>query len=92
MNGIASGLILSLLGSDFPHFIELPSVGASGGILVAWRHSLGPAATVRIDNFCLSVQFSPDNNQPWWFTAVYGTQGDDNKLLFLQELREVYAA
>ena len=30
-------IILSTLGSDFLDFIAAPSVGASGGILVAWR-------------------------------------------------------
>lgn len=28
----------------------------------------------------------------WWLTCVYRPQGDDNKLLFLQELRDVRAA
>jgi len=37
MSGIPRGCILSLLGSDFPYWLELPSAGASGGILVAWR-------------------------------------------------------
>jgi exonuclease III len=32
--------ILSSLGSEFSNFFERPFVGASGGILVAWRHNL----------------------------------------------------
>lgn len=92
MAGISRGIILSMLGADFSHYAELPSAGASGGILIAWKHSLGPAATTRIDNHCLSVQFSPTNGQTWWFTGVYGPPGDDDKLVFLQELRDVRAA
>lgn len=75
MADISRGTILSMLGSDFSHFVELPSAGASGGILIAWKHTLGPAAAVRIDTHCLSVQFSPSNGQAWWFTGVYGPRG-----------------
>jgi exonuclease III len=92
MTKISRGTILSVLGSNFSHFTQLPSVGASGGILLAWKHNLGPAATVRIDNHCISVQFNPSDGHAWWFTGVYGSQGDDNKLQFLQELRDVRAA
>jgi exonuclease III len=60
MSGISQGLILSLLGSGFSHFVTPPSDGASGGVLLAWKHNLGPAAAVRVDNHCISVQFSSD--------------------------------
>jgi hypothetical protein len=33
--------MIRLLGPDFSNFIFLPSVGSSGGILVAWRNRLG---------------------------------------------------
>jgi hypothetical protein len=92
MPAISRRTVLSTLGSDFAHFVELPSAGASGGILVAWRSGLGAAVATRVDNFCLSVKFCPDNGQPWWLTCVYGPQGDDNKVLFLQELQDVRAA
>ena len=72
--------------------MELPSVGASGGILVAWRHALGPTTATRVDNFSVSVQFFPTNGHAWWLTCVYGPQGDENKVLFLQELREIRLA
>jgi len=86
MSGVSRGCILSMLGSDFSHWVELPASGASGGILVAWRHDLGPATATRIDDFSLSVQFSPVNSQAWWLTCVYGPQGNDNKILFIEEL------
>ena len=90
---LSRGTILAALGSDFTHFVELPSVGASGGILVAWRNELGPANATRVDSHCISVQFSPSAGQEaWWLTCVYGPQGDDNKVLFLLELRDVRAA
>jgi len=42
MSAISRQLILSMLGSDFDNnFICRPSIGASGGILIAWRRRLG---------------------------------------------------
>ena len=76
-----------MLGSDFSDFVELPAIGASGGILIAWRHGLGQARATRVDQYSVSIEFSPSGLQLWWLTCVYGPQGDDNKLLFLQELR-----
>lgn len=35
MNVIPRGTLLSMLGSDFSYHVELPSIAASGGILVA---------------------------------------------------------
>jgi hypothetical protein len=43
-----------------------------------------------MDNYSISIQFSPVNGVAWWLTCVYGPQGDDNKLLFLKELRIVF--
>lgn len=36
MAGVSHGIILSMLGTDFTNWVELPAVGASGGILIAW--------------------------------------------------------
>ena len=92
MSGIPRGCILSLLSSEFSYWMELPSIGASGGILVAWRQGLCPASATQVDNLSISIQFSPGSSQAWWLTCVYGPQGDDHKILFLQELRDVQAA
>jgi hypothetical protein len=81
-----------MLGSEFSHFVELPSVGTSGGILIAWKHCLGPAAVAKVGNHCLSIQVQPIDGQIWWFTSVYGPQGDANNLLFLEKLRDFRAA
>jgi hypothetical protein len=40
--------MLSMLGSDFSNFLVLPSLGASGGILVAWKHHLGAQALTEL--------------------------------------------
>jgi hypothetical protein len=79
-----------MFGSEFDNnFVYLPSAGASGGVLIAWRTRLGTLAASRIDLFSVSVQFGPENGVPWWLTVVYGPQGNDNKIAFLQELQSV---
>jgi hypothetical protein len=35
--------------------------------------------------------FSEQEGRNWWLTGVYGPQGDDEKVLFLQELRNIRA-
>lgn len=54
MSEISKESILSTIGSGFDHHIALPTVGASGGILIAWRHSIGPAGAHRIDSHLYS--------------------------------------
>jgi exonuclease III len=88
MAEVSRRLILSMLGSDFDNnSIFLPSVGASGGVLIAWRAALGMVGASRLDAYCASVQFCPENGEAWWLTCVYGPHGNEDKLSFLQELR-----
>jgi exonuclease III len=42
-----------------------------------------------MDAHYASVQFLPADGEPWWLTCVYGPQGDEDKINFLQELRSV---
>lgn len=85
-------ILLSALGSDFSDFVTAPSVGASGGILVAWRRHVKVSGVWRGDNYSVSIQFFQESGQTWWLTCVYGPQGNDEKNLFLQELRDIRAA
>jgi hypothetical protein len=45
----------------------------------------------RVDNFSVFVLFAEQEGRNWWLTGVYGPQGDDEKMLFLQELRNIRA-
>jgi hypothetical protein len=81
-------VLLAMLGTDFSGHIELPANGASG-VLVAWRRALRTTGQHRIDSFSVSVQFCPDGGQAWWATWVYGPQGNEEKIQFMQELREI---
>jgi len=90
MTTISRQHILSMLGCDFDsNYFYRPSVGASGGILIAWRGSLGVVQDSRVDNHCVSVQFCTASGSPWWFTGVYGPQDNQEKIQFLQELRDI---
>jgi hypothetical protein len=66
-NLIASSRItvLRILGPEFCNFVFLPSVGASGGIVVAWRDCLGSLWNSRIDSHSVSVQFCLSEGSPW---------------------------
>jgi exonuclease III len=92
MQPISRRDILSMLGVEFTEFVFLPSIGNSGGILVAWKRNIGHTRLQRIDNHCVSVQFCKQDGQPWWLTCVYGPQGNSEKIIFLQELRDARAA
>ena len=66
MNSVSRQTILSMLGTEFDNnFIFLPSAGASGGIVIAWRHHLGAVQASRVDSHSLSVQFCPNNGNAW---------------------------
>ena len=81
----------SAFGSDFSKFIEVPSAGASGGILVTWRWHIGVSGAQRVDNHSVTIQFSLADGQPWWLTCIYGPQGNEEKIQFLQELCNIRA-
>jgi exonuclease III len=83
MATVSQRVLLSMLGSDFSRHVELPAVGAGGGILVAWRNSVKAVGNSRIDAHSISVQFALEAGQTWWLTCVYGPQGNDEKILIL---------
>lgn len=92
MTTISRRTILSMLGADFDNnFLFLPSVGASGGILMAWRSKLGSIGASRTDSYSISVQFCPIEGEAWWLTCVYGPQSNDGKISFLNELHSIRA-
>jgi exonuclease III len=50
---VSRRVLLPMLGSDFTNFVELPSTGASGGILVAWRNSVRSFQSAGWSDLCL---------------------------------------
>lgn len=45
-----------------------------------------------MDAYNVSVQFQKPNGQPCWLTCVYEPRSNDEKILFLQELRQIRSA
>ena len=81
--------VTTFLGRDFTNFVFLPAQQTRGGILVAWKEGSFEVSQHRVHCHSVSVLFSNQVDPPWWFTGVYGPHRDDEKLAFLDELREV---
>ena len=84
-------LFLSVFGSVYDNFTVLPANGTRGGLLIAWKGCSCQAVASRVDTYSASVLFSEQEGRNWWFTGVYGPQEDDEKVMFLQELRNIRA-
>ena len=75
----------------YDNFIALPANGTRGGVLIAWKGCSCQAVASRVDTYSASVLFSEQEGCNWWFTGVYGPQEDDEKVMFLQGLRNIRA-
>jgi len=84
-------IFLSVFGTAYDKYVELPADGTRGGILIAWKSNICQILASRVDNYSISVQFEEHEGRNWWFTGVYGPQDDVDKIAFLQELRDVRA-
>jgi uncharacterized membrane protein len=78
--------LLSALGSCFSDFLELPAMGASGGILIACKRNVMTTGNCRVNNHSALVQFCLENGVAWWLTCVYGPQRNNVKIAFLQTM------
>lgn len=65
METVSRRLVLSMLGSSFTHYTYLPSVGASGGVLICWKDNLGAALSTWVDSFSVSIQLDSAEGTPW---------------------------
>ncbi|CAL5070105.1 unnamed protein product [Urochloa decumbens] len=87
---ISPFLVNEMLGSRFSSFAYLPSNGASGGILVACRGPEMSCSQLHIGSYSVSVLIDVVQPQAHWcLTSVYGPQSDEDKVLFLNELRSI---
>jgi exonuclease III len=89
MEDVSHFTVIHMLGQDFSNYLFLPSVGASGEILIDYRNRLACLENFRIDSHSISVQFSQAGGIAWCLTCVYGPQGTYAKIKFLQELRMI---
>jgi exonuclease III len=68
----------------FNKFEYLPSVGASGGIIIIWCSSLFTGTLAFQNEFSISVQFTCNiSASTWIFTNIYGPSQADRKQILL---------
>ena len=89
---IYSPIVLDILGSEFDAYTYLPADGTRGGILLAWKSRAVTISDPLLTQNALTAKVSVASGTPWWLTTVYGPQDDADKILFLQELRDIRAA
>ena len=79
-----STFLRNVLPASFNCFEFQPSIGASGGILVAWKDSLFDGEVFDLHTFGVTIQFkSKLNNKIWFLTSIYAPCAPDRKEEFL---------
>lgn len=69
-------LIMSVCNFHSPGWIALPSVGASGGVLLIWNEEVVLCHETKVDKFSVSILAAlKGENQRWVVTGVYGPPG-----------------
>jgi exonuclease III len=91
MELIYSSVVLEALGSEFDDYVYLPAAGTRGGILIAWKSRDVTISDAEFTTNTITAKVVPSSGAttPWWMTVVYGPQRDEDKIAFLQELRDV---
>ena len=68
-----SRYLLNFYPKKLNKFEYLPSVGASGGLLIAWNDSVFQGETLFQNDFSISVRFtSTISGDSWTLTNIYG--------------------
>jgi mannosylglycoprotein endo-beta-mannosidase len=84
------GYIKNFCPADFDAFEFLPSVGASGGILTAWKSSTFEGHLAFTNDFAISVEFTSKlNNDNWVLTGIYSPCTAEGKRAFLEWFKEI---
>lgn len=84
-------LLVETVGVDLASNVAaLPSVGASGGILIAASDRFFSLSQPHLTTHTVSVTITMKaENKTWTLTGVYGPQSDADKILFLQEITDL---
>lgn len=87
-------IVNETLGQQFTeNFVCLSAQQTRGGVLLAVHEDHYKIKQILIENFTVSARLEATRSAiEWWITVVYGPQGDNEKLLFLQELRQIKQA
>jgi hypothetical protein len=69
--------------------VVLPSVGTSGGIILACSQEFYSLSQIVTRRFSVTTCITNKrDNESWSVKIVYGPQGEANKMCFMQELRD----
>jgi exonuclease III len=84
-------LVLEMLGPKFhDSFSFLPSIGTSGGILIASSEDHFKLISSQCTKYMLTIRIQMLNDgTEWSFTGVYDPQQEADKLFFLEELKSL---
>ena len=92
LDDCSDSLVLEICGAGFDYFFK-PATNTCGGILLAWRSDTWSVTNPLIWSYSLTAKVSLiQGDGTWWWTSIYGPQGDHRKLLFLDELHETRGA
>ncbi|XP_073355452.1 uncharacterized protein [Aegilops tauschii subsp. strangulata] len=89
MEVISSDIVRQTLGNRFENFYYVPAVGTRGGILLAWDHLVVSVTNSHLTMNTITTLIKQEGLPMWWLTGVYGPQGDTEKVVSLEELRDV---
>jgi len=71
-------------------FCFVPSVGASGGLLVAWKDSLFQGMLKHMNGLSLTMEFTSKlDGSVWYLTNVYGPCNPEGKIEFTNWLKSL---
>lgn len=71
-------------------FEYVPSVGAVGGLLVAWNDKIFEGNKVFQNTFALSIEFTTNfNGNKWTLTNIYGPCQNDRRSEFLDWFQSI---
>jgi exonuclease III len=91
LQSVDDGVITSTLGPQFlPHYAALPAAGTCGGIIVACSQDEFAPSEVDVRRFAVTAKITRrGDNESWSITGVYGPQSDNDKLTFMEEMRQI---
>jgi exonuclease III len=90
---IDANIVMQTVGQCFANsFAALPAVQTRGGILLAVNEGYFGLSDVRFSQHAITATITMrDTSTQWQITVVYGPQNDDEKVMFLQELKSITA-
>jgi exonuclease III len=88
---VDDGVVRRTLGQHFvSNYAVLPAAQTRGGILLAVAENYFALSDVHLTTNAITATISMRaDDTKWQITVVYGPQGDDAKLQFLQELKNI---